>query len=557
MVFETSKMRTLLILCMLPLIEMFLMNTNANTNKYIDTLKKPAKPVYLNELNGRRKQFKWKHDDRRVKKNSVDKEDVDSNQKPVFMNATFVINQIGSRGLFLRNNEDDEKYSKKEVSSSNGNFYLQDVKQYNFTSIGGYTNIKRELMQMLDMIQYPGNYSQYNVRLPKGILLYGPPGNGKTLLARCFAGESGLSIIATSGSEFQEKYVGTGPARIRELFEFARDNTPCMIFIDEIDAVARKRGSDGEAAQAERDSTLNQLLVELDGFGSFLDKKIFVMASTNRIDIIDPAMLRPGRIDKKIQVPIPDKDTRKEILKIHLDKKPIESNFEWMVDELTEGMSGAEIEHILNEATLLAIRKNSIPVKSEDLESVREMNIVGAGAHQMPPMTGELALRVAVHELGHAIVAINSINHDNPKKCTIVVTNKMLGYTLFPPQNSTLMTLNSLSDRIKVLLGGRIAEELIFGPESISTGAADDLQKCQQLAHDMTLLYGMGTQLIYPRLSDNSKKEIDDAVFNIIRKNYVEAKAILRENQDVLVQIAAELVKKQTLTFQEIIEFLP
>ena len=473
-----------------------------------------------------------------------------NNTSPFFMNATFVINQIAPRDIV---NPSRNKHAKL---SSSGTFMLQDVSQYNFTRIGGYKRIKQELMQMLDMVQNHEQYQKYNVRLPKGVLLYGPPGNGKTLLARCFAGESKLPIVATSGSEFQEKYVGTGPARVRELFEFARDNKPCMIFIDELDAVARRRGGDGDTAQAERDSTLNQLLVELDGFSSFLDDEILVMASTNRIDILDPALLRPGRIDKKIQVPLPDKDTRKEILDIHMERKPIDSDKEYLVEELTDGMSGAEIEHLLNEATLEAIRNNQLPVTTAQLEDMRESFLIGNQAGDTEPVSDELALRVAIHEMGHVLVAIHCMHHEKPKKVTIRGTSKMLGYTLFPPQQEKLMTLGNLGDRIKVLLGGRIAEEIIFGPESVSTGAADDLQKCQQLAHDMVLLYGMGTQLVYPRMSDKSRGEIDHAVFEVVSTKYFESKSILKEHEYLLTQLGAELVKRGTMTLSDILEFM-
>lgn len=538
-----------ILLTLLPFVEMYIPHPPSEAsiptgaNRYLESLKK-KKPSgnYLENLSPARKQRE------RFIKRIIPQ--TQNSTSPFFMNATFVINQISAKDIVNHARRQDSKIS------SSGTFMLQDVDQYNFTKIGGYKQIKNELMQMLDMVQNPDHYSSYNVRLPKGVLLYGPPGNGKTLLARCFAGESGLSIIVTSGSEFQEKYVGTGPARVRELFEFARENEPCMIFIDELDAVARRRGTDGETAQAERDSTLNQLLVELDGFSSFLDKKILVMASTNRIDILDPALLRPGRIDKKIQVPLPDKETRKEIVDIHIDKKPIDVDREYLIEELTDGMSGAEIEHLLNEATLQGIRNQELPIKARQLENVRESLIIGNEAQEIEPISGEVALRVAIHEMGHVLVAIHSSYHENPKKVTIRGSNKILGYTLFPPQHEKLMTLGSLGDKIKVLLGGRIAEELIFGPESVSTGAADDLQKCQQLAHDMILLYGMGTQLVYPRMSDKSKGEIDDAVFDVVSKKYFEAKAILQQHQHVLTQLGAELVKRESLTMEEILQLM-
>jgi len=479
-----------------------------------------------------------------------------TNSGPVIMNATFLFPFLA--GLKNQNNpyESPTKAPRGEKSSSSGNFYLQDISKFNFSTIGGYTSIKNELIQVMDMIERPENYSIYNVRLPKGILLFGPPGNGKTLLARCFAGEFHLPIIATSGSEFQEKYVGTGPARIRELFEFARENSPCMVFIDEIDAVARKRGSDGDTAQAERDSTLNQLLVELDGFDSFLDDKIFVMASTNRIDILDPALLRPGRIDKKIQVPIPDRETRREIIKIHSQLKPVNCTLEWMM-ELTEGQSGAEIEHLLNEAVLSGIRQGSLPVTEDDLEKVREISILGQNAHEQILLSDEMSKRISIHELGHALIAILATNHENPKKCSILGNQRMLGYTLFPPRNSSsLMTMEDMKDQIKVLLGGRAAEEIIFGTEGVTSGASDDLEKCMRLAHDMVLTYGMGSKIVYPRLSDTSKQEIDDAVSSLINETYTKVKIQLLLHKNLLLHLSGLLMINKTLELEDILRAL-
>lgn len=537
-------MRNLLFLLFLPISYSFIYGTSGS-NEYLNSLKKNNNRIdYLDSL---KKQSSFYSKSRKPLTNPNN-----TNISPVqLINATFVINNLGSSPFKIKKND----IKKENKDSSGGHFQLKTIENYNFSSIGGYKEIKQELLQMLDIIQNPTNYTKYKIRLPKGVLLYGPPGNGKTLLARCFAGESKLPIIATSGSEFQEKYVGTGPARIRELFEFARENSPCMIFIDEIDAVARKRGSDGESSTAERDSTLNQLLVELDGFDSFLDNNIFIISSTNRIDILDPALLRPGRMDKKIQVPTPDKETRKEILDIHLEQKPIETDFEYLLNDITEGMSGAEIEHLLNEVILEGIRKRSLPILTEDLEAMKERIMVG-NDYQNTIVTGEFAFRIAVHEMGHALVGYFSTNHQNPKKVTIRSTNRMLGYTLFPAFNGSLHTLANLEDRIKVLLAGRIAEEIIFGSESISTGASDDLQKCQHLAHDMILLYGMGRSLIYPNYSDRSKREIDDAIFQIIQKNYYIAKTMLKENENSLIKLSHLLVEKASIKFEDIINIL-
>ena len=545
-------MRSVIVACVIGLfLQCSAYNMAPISNHYLDTLEK----------RDRRKE-------RRIRKSYMTKKPEPfniTNPPTVFMNASFLIPLLRNMAHNSNNDDDDDaigtirrpKKRSKEKTSINGNFHIQDVSRFNFSTIGGYNGIKNELTQMMDMIENPGNYTQYNVRLPKGVLLYGPPGNGKTLLARCFAGESKLSIIATSGSEFQEKYVGTGPARIRELFDFARDWAPCMVFIDEIDAVARRRGTDTESSQAERDSTLNQLLVELDGFDSFLDEKIMVMASTNRIDILDPALIRPGRIDKKIMVPLPDTDTRREIIKIHVHKKPIDSGLEWMSEELTRGLSGAEIEHLFNEATLAGIRNKKLPVTSSDLERTREFAIVGQNAHDNVILNDRLAFRVAVHELGHVLVAINSSHHDNPKKCTIdSPSSKMLGYTLFPPVNDTLMTMNSINDHIKVLLGGRAAEEVMFGLDEVSTGAADDLHKCAQMAHDMVLTYGMGQHIIYPRLSDVSKEQIDVAVFTIVTQKYIEVRDYLLSHKELLQSMGRRLVKTKSLDIDDILKMM-
>lgn len=502
-----------------------------------------------------------------------------SSSFPLVLNNTFVIHQFSPHAVtdlkkFFTVRSDTTTTPSSSVRrskiSSSGQFRLQNVTlAYNFSHIGGYTAIKTDLYQILDMVRHPLKYFQYNVRIPRGVLLHGPPGNGKTLFARCFAGESKLPIIATSGSEFQEKYVGTGPARIRELFEFAREQAPCILFIDEIDAVARRRGTDQEAAQAERDSTLNQLLVELDGFEDHRNESqfVFVIASTNRLDILDPALLRPGRMDKKIRVPLPDATTRRAIINIHRQGKPLDVSLEWLVYDMTEGCSGAEIEHLLNEATLAGIRKNQLPVCQQLVEETAESILLGGHVDMTLPSTerdtlrGELE-RVAIHEVGHALMAFLCTHHPPPKKCSLrnCPSMNMLGFTLFPrPIQQKLMTLQELEDRIKVLLAGRIAEELLLG--DASTGAAEDLRQCHELAHALVVRFGMGIRL-YPltsqtSMSDSLKQSIEEDVANLLARQYSAVQSSLSMYQDLLTTWSQRLLESRELHFEDLVLDIP
>ena len=451
-----------------------------------------------------------------------------------------------------------ERMAIMKKTSPTGAFSMENQQLFNFSTIGGYKEIKEELVQVTDFMRQPAKYEPYNVRLPRGILLHGEPGTGKTLFAKCVAGECNIPFIATSGSEFQDKYVGTGAARVRELFEFARQNTPCMIFIDEMDGIGRKRGADAEAAQAERDQTLNQLLVEMDGFKDNL--QIMVIGSTNRIDILDPALLRPGRLDKHIYVTFPDYVTRQEIVSIHSYRKPINVTVD-KIAKLTAGWTGAQIENLLNEATLYGIRKNELPINSTTLEQFVDYGTMG---RIMTPLNLSMASmwRVAVHEMGHALVAFKSNYHEKPIKCTIVSSSgRMAGYTTFGKNDGNggeddglLLTREYLMDRLRILLGGRIAEEIVFGA-SVSSGASNDLEKALDLARKMVMELGMGNRLVYPRWSERSRSEMDEDITQRINEAYESASAILLTHSKILRFMSQQLLLAKTLDKDQM-EFL-
>ena len=326
--------------------------------------------------------------------------------------------------IILHSNQNQEQEEEPTFQSTqktkSENFFVVKNTDLTFKNIGGYDNIKQELYQCIDILTNHTKYSHYNVRTPRGLILEGPPGNGKTMIAKAFAGESKTSFISVSGSEFQEKYVGVGSSRIRELFKLASKNTPCIIFIDEIDALGRKRSTDGETSSSERDSTLNELLVALDGFKN--NSGIFVIGATNRVDLLDGALIRPGRIDKKIYIGNPDSFTREEIIRIHIQGKPHtkDINIKDLVD-LTIGFSGAQIENLLNEAMLISLRDNRDSFSMKDIDTMLNKMIAGwqPFEHQF---SNDLIERIAVHEMGHAIMGIFSKHHSKVRKVVIIIS---------------------------------------------------------------------------------------------------------------------------------------
>ena len=427
-----------------------------------------------------------------------------------------------------------QNQNKEDTQSEN--FQLIQNSTYTFDNVGGYTSIKEELMQCADILVNYTKYAKYNVRIPKGIILEGPPGNGKTLMAKCFSGEINIGFIPVSGAQFQEKYVGVGSSRVRELFDLATKNVPCIIFIDELDALGRKRSSD-QNSNTEHDSTLNELLVNLDGFKSA--SGIFLIGATNRVDLLDSALIRPGRIDKKIYIGNPDKETRKDILKIHLVNKPIEPSItlDYLV-ELTNGFSGAQIENLLNEAMLYVLRKNQFQIQKTDINIIANRILVGFQSNKNE-LTEDVIYQVAVHEMGHALIGLLT-KHRKLVKITInLFSPKTLGFTLFEPASTAIQTKEQLIHEIMVLLGGRIAEEIIFKNTNISSGASHDIQQVKIIAEQMIVHLGMGDKIV---ISDQSK--INAEIDNIISIAYERAKIIL-SNTELLIKDSAKLLSIQ------------
>lgn len=463
------------------------------------------------------------------------------------------------------NNDDDEEprdprfygnpyREKSSAKKKSKNFEVISDNNINFNDVGGYENIKNELYQCVDILSNYTKYAPYNVRVPKGLILEGPPGNGKTLIAKALAGEANCSFIAVSGSEFQEKYVGVGSSRIRELFKLAKENVPCIVFIDEIDALGRKRSSDGDTSGNERDSTLNELLVALDGFKN--STGVFVIGATNRADLLDSALIRPGRIDKRIFIGNPDKNTRHAILNIHSRGKPADSSV--VLDdvvELTNGLSGAQIENLVNEAMLNALRNDKKKYTNDDLEEILNKMMVGwqPNEHQY---TNALIDQIAIHELGHAVVGLLAKHHAKMTKVVINLSSpKNPAYTVFENSNNNILTREALFEHLMILLAGRIAEEVVYGV-SVSTGAINDFEEALKLAQHMVCYYGMGKKLIYPSMSEKYKEMIDTEVSTLISDAYGYSEFIIRNSKDLIMEGADILKNDKVLKSETLLQLM-
>jgi cell division protease FtsH len=446
-----------------------------------------------------------------------------------------------NKGILLKDRSSNSNKDKKKKSE---NFEVLDSSPISFKDIGGYENIKQELMQCIDILRNYTKYQDYNVRTPKGLILEGPPGNGKTLLAKGFAGEANASFIAVSGSEFQEKYVGVGAARVRELFELAADNIPCVIFIDEMDAIGRKRSNDAEASNSERDATLNQLLVNMDGFAS--SSGIFIVGATNRADLLDPALVRPGRIDKRIFIGLPDAVTREAILAIHIRGKPHDATINVTnLVEITQGFSGSQLENLLNEAMLLAIRNAKTEFAMSDVENVMDRFLAGWQPTEHK-FTGTMLEKIAIHEMGHAIVGLLAKHHSKMTKVVINLSSPQSpGYTVFESSSGGLYTREALFEHLMILLAGRIAEEVFYNV-SVTTGAINDFEEALKLAEKMVVYYGMGRNLIYPSLSEKYKERIDSEVVHLIQDAYSIAYFIV-SNSKYIIQECADILQKEKI----------
>ena len=439
------------------------------------------------------------------------------------------------------------KHSESDDLSSE-NFEVTFEPDFNFSQVGGYDLIKQELLQVSDVLSNYDKYKEYNIRLPKGVILEGPPGNGKTILTRALSGELSIPFIACSGSEFQERYVGVGASRIRELFDLANRAKPCIIFIDEIDAIARKRGGSNEGSDSERDNTLNELLTKLDGFKQ--TDGIFMICATNRIDLLDNAFLRPGRIDKKVFIGNPDAKTREEIIKIHIRGKPHESRVTTQsLVEMTNGQSGAEIENLLNEAMLFAIRDNRQIMTLKDIEYIQSRNLVGFQATENR-FSESMIQRIAVHELGHAISGMLLKSHSRMKSVHLNLWSpRSPGYTVFETDeiDANIFTNEKLMSHLVVLLSGRIAEDMFFN-NSVTTGATRDFEEAHKLSEQMVINYGMGRQQIFPYHSDKSKEIIDQEVCIMLDKALYISRKIIFESKSLIQELIPTLIEEKILS---------
>ncbi|SFH14780.1 membrane protease FtsH catalytic subunit [Palleronia marisminoris] len=437
-----------------------------------------------------------------------------------------------------------------------------------FDDVAGIDEAKEDLEEIVEFLRNPQKFSRLGGKIPKGALLVGPPGTGKTLLARAVAGEAGVPFFTISGSDFVEMFVGVGASRVRDMFEQAKKNAPCIVFIDEIDAVGRSRGVGYGGGNDEREQTLNQLLVEMDGFEA--NEGIIIVAATNRPDVLDPALLRPGRFDRQVQVPNPDIKGRDKILGVHSRKVPLGPNVDLrIIARGTPGFSGADLANLVNEAALMAARVGRRFVTMEDFENAKDKVMMGAERRSMV-MTEDEKMLTAYHEAGHAIVGLNVPQHDPVHKATIIPRGRALGLVLSLPERDQLsVTLTKYKSKIAMAMGGRVAEELKFGRDNVTSGASSDIQQVSKIARAMVTQFGFTEELGYvdyaneqqsylggysggTNHSADTQKLIDDKVKEIIDEGYETAKRILTEQRDGWERLAQGLLEYETLTGPEI-----
>ncbi|WP_439104939.1 ATP-dependent zinc metalloprotease FtsH [Celeribacter marinus] len=437
-----------------------------------------------------------------------------------------------------------------------------------FDDVAGIDEAKEELEEIVEFLRNPQKFSALGGKIPKGALLVGPPGTGKTLLARAIAGEAGVPFFTISGSDFVEMFVGVGASRVRDMFEQGKKNAPCIIFIDEIDAVGRSRGAGYGGGNDEREQTLNQLLVEMDGFDA--NEGIIIVAATNRPDVLDPALLRPGRFDRQVQVPNPDIKGREKILGVHARKVPLGPNVDLrIIARGTPGFSGADLANLVNEAALTAARIGRRFVTMEDFENAKDKVMMGAERRSMV-MTEDEKKLTAYHEAGHAVVGLNVPQHDPIHKATIIPRGRALGLVLSLPERDQLsVSWTKYTSKIAMAMGGRVAEELIFGKENITSGASSDIQQATRIARAMVTQFGFADELGYVDYaneqdshlgsygggtshSQDTQKLIDEKVKEIIDTGYETARRILTEQGQALENLAQGLLEYETLTGAEI-----
>jgi cell division protease FtsH len=453
------------------------------------------------------------------------------------------------------------------IGRSRAKVYTTEKPKTTFADVAGYTGVKQEITEVVDFLKSPGKFHDIGARIPKGVLLVGPPGTGKTLIARAVAGEAGVPFMSITGSDFMEMFVGVGAARVRDLFQTARKQAPCIIFVDEVDSIGRKRGAGLGGGHDEREQTLNQMLSEMDGFDT--TEGVVMMAATNRPDILDPALLRPGRFDRQIVVPLPDLEERLPILAVHAKDKRMAPDVDLeVIARGTPGMSGADLANLVNEAALFAVRRGKQDVHMEDFEAARDRVLMGQRRESMA-LSDEEKEVIAYHEGGHAVLAYAMEHADPVHKVTILPTGMALGNTQqLPLEERHIYQLPVIEDSLVVRLGGRMAEELVFG--TISTGANNDLVGCTELARKMVREWGMsdrvgpmawgsqgmvflGDDLMHSRdYSDETARVIDEEVERILREQEDRARDTLRRHRTGLDAVARALLEKETIDGSEV-----
>lgn len=432
-----------------------------------------------------------------------------------------------------------------------------------FSQVAGLKEEKEELQEIVDFLKNPSKFTKIGARIPKGVLMVGPPGTGKTYLSRAVAGEAKVPFFLMSGSDFVEMFVGVGASRVRDLFDTAKKNAPCIIFIDEIDAVGRRRGAGLGGGHDEREQTLNQLLIEMDGFGK--NEGVIVMAATNRADILDPALLRPGRFDRTVYIGKPDVRGREEVLKVHAHDKPLAEDIDFkVIAKQTPGFSPADLENLMNEAALLAARRNQSSINMEDVEEAA-IKVQAGPAKKSRVISDKERKLTAVHESGHAVVAQLLPNHDPVHMITIIPRGMAGGFTAYISEDDVnYMTKKEMEDNLVSLLGGRVAESLVL--DDISTGASNDIERATALARAMVTKYGMSEKLgtitygsdedeVFvgrdlnrsKNYSDKTASEIDEEISRIISEAYNKAKNLLSDNLDTLIRVSDVLLEKETI----------
>jgi cell division protease FtsH len=455
---------------------------------------------------------------------------------------------------------------------SRARLYGNEKDRITFKDVAGNDEAKQDLEEVVEFLKYPKKFEGVGAKIPKGVLLIGPPGTGKTLLARAVAGQANAPFFSISGSEFVEMFVGVGASRVRDLFNKAKKNAPCIIFIDEIDAVGRRRGSGMGGGHDEREQTLNQILVEMDGFEQ--GQNVIVLAATNRSDVLDPALLRPGRFDRRVNIDLPDRKAREAILKVHFAEKPVAKDVDLSsLAAKSAGSSGADLANIANEAAIVAARHNRKVIDNEDVVSAFEKVAIGPERKSRVMSEKEKEL-TAYHEAGHAVVGHVLPDSDMVHKVTIISRGHTGGVTWFiPPEDKSYHSIIEYKDVLARMLGGRLAEELIYGSDRVTTGAGSDLQKAAELARDMVVNQGMGKKLrdqvfhvdegmIMERLvherqySDETAKIIDDEVEGLITEAGQRAKTVLKANLNKLEELKDALLEKETVESDEVIKIL-